>query len=313
MATFPDSDQTVASAACYLIDGGEELAANVLLACTVDQYQLPGHTVGPDHRHYKSLIAEVRGPRAAYEILSDPEHPITESITNALRALVTGNFLLLRLDVGVELLNLDPNWKTELLEIARGYRVSNQGPNHEAPRTWQNLKFRSQSEVRIAQALDRAGVLFLPNCRAQLGSGRDRQNREADFLVCHRGEVGILEVDGEPFHPPSRTVQDHERDRMFKAHGISVVEHSDASACYDNPDDIVQAFLKIIERAYAPQKRAAAEFRIPPLGQTITASAAATPARPPRRLRASASLPDDLLRCCVAPERRGRRDHGDRG
>ncbi len=29
---------------------------------------------------------------------------------------------------------------------------------------WQNLHFRSVSEVKIAQTLDRFGVLFFPNC-----------------------------------------------------------------------------------------------------------------------------------------------------
>ena len=249
MATFPDSDQMVASVARYLIDGGEEQAANVALACTMDIYRVNGSVTGPDGYAYKALVTEIRGPRAAYDILVDREHPISEAITRAIEATITGDFMLERIDVGVEWINPDPNWRSELLEIARGQRVSNQGPNQDAPRTWQNLKFRSQSEVRVAQALDRAGVLFWPNCRARLGFGRDRQNREADFLVCHQGKVGILEVDGEPFHPPSRAAQDHERDRLFQAQGITVVEHFAASVCYENPDEIVQSFLAIMERS----------------------------------------------------------------
>ena len=103
-----------------------------------------------------------------------------------------------------------------------------------------------ESEVRIAQALDRAEVLFLPNCMARLGVADDRKNREADFLVCASGKWGILEVDGEPFHPPSRTVHDHTRDRLFKDHGIRVVEHFDADACFEQPDEVVMRFLKLL-------------------------------------------------------------------
>ena len=114
--------------------------------------------------------------------------------------------------------------------------------------TWNNLGFRSASEIKIAQALDKAGVLFLPNCKARLGSGEDRLNREPDFLVCHNGKWGILEVDGEPFHSLTRTVQDHERDRLFKIHGITVAEHYDASKCFNNPDEVVNEFLRILDQ-----------------------------------------------------------------
>jgi len=55
-----------------------------------------------------------------------------------------------------------------------------------------------------------------------------------------------LKVDGEPFHPPSRTVHDHTRDRLFKEHGIRVVEHFDASECFERPDDVVARFLKLL-------------------------------------------------------------------
>jgi very-short-patch-repair endonuclease len=58
--------------------------------------------------------------------------------------------------------------------------------------------------------------------------------------------VGILEVDGEPFHPPTRTVQDHERDRLFRDHGIRVVEHFDASQCFEAPDKVVERFLRLL-------------------------------------------------------------------
>jgi hypothetical protein len=115
--------------------------------------------------------------------------------------------------------------------------------------TWKNLRFRSQSEVRIAQALERAGALFLPNCMAHLQGLDGPENKEADFLVCHNGKWGILEVDGEPFHPPKRTAQDHERDRLFRAHGIRVVEHFTATDCYNEPGSVVGRFLEILMQA----------------------------------------------------------------
>lgn len=125
--------------------------------------------------------------------------------------------------------------------------VHNQGIG--ARYTWENLRFRSKEEVEIAEALERAGVLFSPNCKVRLNTPEGRDNEEPDFLVCYNGKLGILEVDGEPWHPPSRTVHDHERDRLFKVHGIRVVEHYDASRCSEQPDLVVQEFLEILKNA----------------------------------------------------------------
>ncbi len=144
-----------------------------------------------------------------------------------------------------------PDWQTELLEIARGTGVHNQAVADTTAKviTWNGLRFRSESERRIAAALDHAGVLYLANCKARLGLPDARLNREPDFLVCHNGKWGMLEVDGEPFHPPSRTVQDHERDRLFKQHGIRAVEHFDATACYETPQAVVKKFLDILQQS----------------------------------------------------------------
>ena len=104
---------------------------------------------------------------------------------------------------------------------------------------WQNLSFSSVSEVKIAQALDRSGVLFFPNCRGRLTTTEGRRNRESDFLVCYEGIWGILEVDGEPFHPASRAAEDHKRDGFFLDHGVWV-HRFDSNECFNCPDDVVQ-------------------------------------------------------------------------
>jgi len=65
-------------------------------------------------------------------------------------------------------------------------------------------------------------------------------------LIFHERKCGILEVDGEAFHPPSRTVEEHERDRLFKQNGILLVEHYDAKRCYNEPEGVVTEFLEIL-------------------------------------------------------------------
>lgn len=76
-----------------------------------------------------------------------------------------------------------------------------------------------------------------------------RGNREADFLVCADGRWEILEAVGDPFHPPSRAADDYERDRLFRAHGVRVVEHFHADRCYNEPDAVVREFLTVLSRA----------------------------------------------------------------
>jgi hypothetical protein len=125
------------------------------------------------------------------------------------------------------------------------FDVSNQGAHEVAVHGWNELRFNSETEIRVASALERAGVLFLPNCLARLGPPNGRVNREADFLICHEGIWDILEVDGQPFHPASLSAQEHERDRLFKAHGILIVEHFDAARCFSDADGVVRDFLQV--------------------------------------------------------------------
>jgi uncharacterized protein YjbI with pentapeptide repeats len=115
--------------------------------------------------------------------------------------------------------------------------------------TWERLRFRSKTEIKIAEALDRTGVLFLPNSLARLTTAKGRENKEADFLICYNGKWGVLEVDG-PFHTAERRVEEQERERIFKKNGIKVVERFDAERCYNNPDEVVQEFFNMIEIGY---------------------------------------------------------------
>lgn len=107
---------------------------------------------------------------------------------------------------------------------------------------WKGLELRSISELKIAQALDRAGVLFIASSRARFttsenGSGRD--NREVDFLICHNGRWGVLEVDG-PYHS-----NDHDkwRDDRFRAHGLEIIARYPSDRCHNDPGGVVADFL----------------------------------------------------------------------
>jgi hypothetical protein len=114
--------------------------------------------------------------------------------------------------------------------------------------TWNRLGFRSETELHLAQALDDAGVMFFPNCLARLGAREARHNGEPDFLVCHEGKWGVLEAHGSDWHPAERKVDEEERARTFRRHGIRVVEHYDAARCYEAPREVVADFLGLLSR-----------------------------------------------------------------
>lgn len=245
MDEIPASDKVHASAATYLIDGHEEGAARILLSCdlVVDEYF---HWIGEDEGYNDGLQVELAAQRAIYEIINNLEHPTTKAIQQAIRYAL--NVPSYRFFARLVLPEVPPNWREKLLEAIQEQEVTNQGnPIENKPTySWNNLRFRSNTEIKVAQVLDRLGVLFFPNCMARLGTTDDRRNKEADFLICYNGKWGILEVDGEAYH--STAAIDHDRDRLFRSYGIRVIERYTSSKCYNNPESVVRQFLDILRK-----------------------------------------------------------------
>jgi very-short-patch-repair endonuclease len=104
--------------------------------------------------------------------------------------------------------------------------------------------FRSQTELRIAKTLDHRGIFFIPPTRVRLSASKDdRQSRELDFVICHEGKWGVLEVDG-PFHDAKL---DAERDKLLRAHGIRSIQRFPAGRCYQTPHAVIDQFLHVLE------------------------------------------------------------------
>jgi hypothetical protein len=80
---LPPNDFIQASAARFLIDGGEQDAANVLLWCTLDVTVLSKDSDWDDSWPVRiTFIA----PRVAFDILEDEAHNTTRSIHRAIEA-----------------------------------------------------------------------------------------------------------------------------------------------------------------------------------------------------------------------------------
>ncbi|MCT7997053.1 hypothetical protein [Laspinema olomoucense] len=107
--------------------------------------------------------------------------------------------------------------------------------------SWNGWQFRSQAEVKIAEALDRAGVLFYSNATARLTTPDGGKNQDPHFLVCSDGKLGILVVDGEE--------DEAETDRLLQTQGIRIIHHYPVTQCTEDSDWVVLEFLQALSQA----------------------------------------------------------------
>ena len=152
----------------------------------------------------------------------------------------------------VKLLDVEDDWRAVVKELIVNAKDSNQGVVTEKVftrakkqvLTYNEMKFASQSEIRIAQEFERRKVLFFPLPLAVRNDTGDlyKDHREVDFLVCQEGAWGVLEV---AFHP-DRYEQDAEKDIWFKKSGLLCIQHYTAERCYNQPAQVVDEFLNIL-------------------------------------------------------------------
>ena len=154
----------------------------------------------------------------------------------------------------VRLIDVEEGWQN----VVKGLIANAENPNqavvtekaflktNKQPYVYNEMKFASKSEIRIAQEFESRKVLFFPlplAVRAETGNFYN-DHREIDFLVCDDGAWGILEVS---YHP-DRFEKDSEKDTWFKKSGILCVQHYTAERCYNNPAEVVTEFLGILAK-----------------------------------------------------------------
>lgn len=109
---------------------------------------------------------------------------------------------------------------------------------------WNDWEFTSESQVKIAEALDRVEVIFFPNARGRFTTLKGRQNQEFSFLLCHQGKWGILAIKPDS---SGEDADDNERKNpIFPTGGICAIEYYQHRQCCEQPDQIVEAFLNIL-------------------------------------------------------------------
>lgn len=170
-------------------------------------------------------------------------------------------YIVRRLDKGIDKLRADmrPTGKGRVQRggrnantngaVANGTDENGDGTKRSIP--WKGMIFRSNTEVRMARALDEAGLFFLSPSTARVttgrgaGEGTGRETREIDFLIFHDGRWGVLEVDG-PYH---HAQNDALRDMLLRAHGLTFIARYDAERCYHEPRAVVKDFLQQFAQA----------------------------------------------------------------
>jgi hypothetical protein len=118
---------------------------------------------------------------------------------------------------------------------------------------WGGMYFRSPVEVKIAEALDRRGVLFFANARGRVsdeGSPASRKSDrftgrlEIDFLVFQKGRCLSLEIDGKHHEESTQAHRDYIRDRVLLREGIPTARFT-AQECLQSPDTVIEEFLHL--------------------------------------------------------------------
>jgi hypothetical protein len=154
----------------------------------------------------------------------------------------------------VKLIEVEEGWQNIIKNLIVNAQDPNQALISEKVRARKNkqiymyneMKFASHSEIRIAQELETRKILFFPlalGVRADTGNFYN-DHRELDFLICQDGTWGILEVS----HHPDRYEKDSEKDSWFKQSGILCVQHYSAERCYSSSKAVIDEFLTILAK-----------------------------------------------------------------
>ncbi|MCT7948987.1 hypothetical protein NG798_04235 [Ancylothrix sp. C2] len=116
-------------------------------------------------------------------------------------------------------------------------------PAEKLTHIWNGWQFHSAGEVSIAEALNRAGVLFFPKATARLTTPDGKQNQDLHFLICYEGKLGILAVD------LAEEDQETATDGILQSQGIRIIQHYDVNECTVEPQRVVLEFLQLLSQA----------------------------------------------------------------
>jgi hypothetical protein len=207
--------------------------------------------------YFYYVKAVVYLPHASHRFILDNKD-IDKEIRDSLWFILKGNIQWFEdefyIELVTKLMDIEPDWRKTIKYLIANSKDLNQGlitekafaKKDKEPIVYNEIKFASNAEIRIAQELESQKVLFFPlplAVRRETGDNY-KDHREVDFLICLNGTWGILEVS---YHP-DRYERDAEKDAWFKKSGILCIEHRSAERCYNQPKTVVAEFLNILSK-----------------------------------------------------------------
>ena len=106
---IPPVEQLHASAVAFLLDGGDEEAAGMLLGCSLSAW--PTGQDRDEGSVQVGLRVELAGPREVYEVLNGGGSPVAVAIHEAIAAVLPAHLVLDGVSVRAELVDVDPGWR----------------------------------------------------------------------------------------------------------------------------------------------------------------------------------------------------------
>jgi hypothetical protein len=206
-----------------------------------------------ESENYDYLDEVFVGIPACYVHIVLNDNSILEHFRECMKLLLSGKYYNPdRIQFGTRFMEPEDNWQELVKSLIMRSKEPNQGVvttivrqrEQKEPLKYNEMKFGSATEIRVAQELEKRKILFFPlplAVRAETGKNF-QDHREPDFLICHEGVWGILEV---AFHP-GRYEQDKQKDEWFKKSGILCVEHYTAEECFNNTASVIDKFLSIL-------------------------------------------------------------------
>jgi hypothetical protein len=192
-------------------------------------------------------------PPGAYPLVASNVE-LQAILRRALREVLNGHAATeFEVELRMKQLPVEEGWETIARNMIVNARGTNQGlvsqicasRNGRPIHTWNELRYATAGEIAIAQEFERRKILFFPlpvAVRAETGINW-KDHREVDFLICHNGAWGNLEVS---YHP-DRYEKDSEKDLWFNKSGITCIKHFTTERAQSEPAKVVDEFLSVLK------------------------------------------------------------------
>jgi hypothetical protein len=97
---------------------------------------------------------------------------------------------------------------------------------------WDDFKLNSLAQIKIANALENQGIFFIPNPHIRYA----KHTQKVDFFISYHGKSGIINI-----------VDEENKDTLDNIDAVSVIKYYHSDRCLQEPDQVVQEFLELLE------------------------------------------------------------------